>query len=94
MSSPKSFPLKRGLKTSQAARWIMGLGAVAMVLIGLVLLLLLTQATNNRALYDQNYDRLYIVNLVVAGFLLIGIVTGLVRLIFDCDVDSLARVCW
>jgi nitrogen fixation/metabolism regulation signal transduction histidine kinase len=82
MSRPKSFPLKRGLKTSQGARWIMGIGAVAMVLIGLVLLLLLTQATNNRALYDQNYDRLYIVNLVVAGFLLIGIVTGLVRLVF------------
>ena len=58
----------------------MAAGAVVMVLIGVLLLLLLTQATNNRALYDQNYDRLYIVNWVVAALLLLGIVIGLVRL--------------
>ena len=62
-------------------RWVVGLVSVVMVLIALLLLVLLTQATSNRALYDQNYEKLYIVNLVVAAFLLIGIVTGLVRLL-------------
>ena len=81
MTGPKSLLPQSRLKTFQGVRWVMGIGAVAMVLIGLLLLVLLTQATNNRALYDQNYDRLYIVNLVVAGFLLIGIATGLVRLV-------------
>ena len=59
----------------------MGAGAVVMVLIGVLLMWLLTQATDNRTLYDQNYERLFLVNGVVAGLLLIGILTGLVRLL-------------
>jgi len=80
MSSPQATPDQPELSTSRGVRWLMAAGAVVMVLIGVLLLLLLTQATNNRALYDQNYDRLYIVNWVVATLLLIGIVIGLVRL--------------
>ena len=80
MSRPQATPDQPELSTSRGVRWLMAAGAVVMVLIGVLLLLLLTQATNNRALYDQNYDRLYIVNWVVAALLLIGIVIGLVRL--------------
>ncbi len=55
---------------SRAARWGVGIGVATMVSIGLVLLFLLTQATNNRALYERNYGRLFTVNVVVAGLLL------------------------
>ncbi|MBL8339017.1 MAG: HAMP domain-containing protein, partial [Rhodoferax sp.] len=44
-----------------------------MTAIGLVLLFLLTQATNNRELYERNYGRLFAVNMVVAGLLLLVI---------------------
>ena len=44
-----------------------------MVAIGLVLLFLLTQATNNRELYESNYARLFVVNMVVAAMLLLVI---------------------
>ena len=81
MSRPPPLSLPSRLKSSPSVRWMVGLVSVVMVLIGLLLLVLLTQATSNRDLYDQNYEKLYIVNLVVAAFLLIGIVTGLVRLL-------------
>lgn len=55
---------------SRAVRWLLGLGLIAMVAIGLVLLFLLTQATTNRELYEQNYARLFAVNVVVAALLL------------------------
>ncbi|RZJ06085.1 MAG: HAMP domain-containing protein [Rubrivivax sp.] len=41
-----------------------------MAAIGLVLLFLLAQATNNREMYERNYVRLFILNMVVAGLLL------------------------
>ena len=44
-------------------------------------MVLLTQATSNRELYDRNYDRLYMVNTIVAVLLLLGLVWGLTRLI-------------
>ena len=44
-----------------------------MVAIGIVLLFLLTQATNNRELYERNYGRLFALNVVVAGLLLLVI---------------------
>jgi nitrogen fixation/metabolism regulation signal transduction histidine kinase len=44
-----------------------------MVVIGLVLLYLLTQATTNRAMYEENYARLFTLNVVVAASLLLGI---------------------
>jgi nitrogen fixation/metabolism regulation signal transduction histidine kinase len=59
---------------------MIGVGVTLMLLLGLVLLVLLTQATGNRALYDRNYDRLYMVNMVVAGLLLVGLVWGASRL--------------
>lgn len=50
-------------------RWILGAGLVLMLVIGLGLLYLLTQATTNQALYEDTYTRLFTVNLSVAGVL-------------------------
>jgi nitrogen fixation/metabolism regulation signal transduction histidine kinase len=44
-----------------------------MVLIGLTLLFLLTQATTNRDMYERNYGELFVVNVVVACTLLLVI---------------------
>ncbi|XAH23134.1 ATP-binding protein [Xylophilus sp. GW821-FHT01B05] len=68
------------LLRSRAVRWAVGIGAATMVSIGLVLMFLLTQATNNRALYERNYSRLFGVNVVVAVLLLAVIAWIAVRL--------------
>ena len=66
---------------SRTVRWLLGLGLVVMAFIGLILLFLLTQATTNRDLYEQNYARLFAVNVVVAALLLLVISWIAVRLI-------------
>ena len=57
-------------QSSRAMRWTLGVGLAAMAAIGLVLLFLLTQATNNRELYERNYQLLFQLNVVVAALLL------------------------
>ena len=64
----------KSLRSSRALRWTVAAGAVAMVIIGLVLLYLLTQATNNREMNERNFRRLVIVNVVVASVLFGAIV--------------------
>ena len=66
---------------SRTTRWILGLGAVGMVLIGIALLFLLTVSTNNRAQYEETYGRLLILNVVVAALLLLLIIWIAVRLV-------------
>ncbi len=61
------------LKSSRAFRWTVGVGIGTVVALGLVLLFLLTQATGNRELYERNYARLFILNIVVAVLLLLVI---------------------
>ncbi len=58
---------------ARSLRWAVGVGVAAMVAIGLVLLFLLTQATNNREMYERNYIYLFAVNMVVA-LLLLGVI--------------------
>ena len=70
-----------GTQASKTVRWVVGIGVTILLTIGLGLLVLLTQATSNRALYDRNYDRLYMVNTIVAALLLLGLIWGLTRLI-------------
>jgi nitrogen fixation/metabolism regulation signal transduction histidine kinase len=73
--------LDPSLSKSRQLRWLLGIGAVVMVLIGLALLFLLTISTNNRAQYEDTYGQLLIVNTVVASFLLL-LITGLaIRLV-------------
>jgi len=50
-------------------RRVTALVAIAMVLIGLLLLYLLAKATNSGEMYEQNYTQLFTINLVVAGAL-------------------------
>ncbi len=60
-------------RSSSALRWTLVVGVAAMSAIGLVLLFLLTQATDNRELYERNYARLFAVNVVVASMLFLVI---------------------
>ena len=60
-------------RRSRGVRWAVGVGAAAVAGIGLVLIFLLAQATNNRALYERNYARLFTVNVVVAVLLMLVI---------------------
>lgn len=61
------------LKSSKAFRWTVGVGIGAIVALGLVLMFLLTQATGNRELYERNYALLLMLNIAVAGLLLLVI---------------------
>lgn len=61
------------LKSSKAFRWTVGVGIGAIVALGLVLMFLLTQATGNRELYERNYALLLVLNVAVAGLLLLVI---------------------
>ena len=61
-------------------RLTVALGAVAMVVIGLVLLYLLMQATNNQELSEQNYALLFKINMAVASVLLVAILWVAYRL--------------
>jgi nitrogen fixation/metabolism regulation signal transduction histidine kinase len=57
------------MQKSRATRLTLAAGALAMVVIGLGLLYLLMEATNNREMYERNYARLFVVNVVVASAL-------------------------
>ena len=81
MSRKLQDQIATGTQASKTVRWVVGIGVTILLAIGLGLLVLLTQATSNRELYDRNYDRLYMVNTVVAVLLLLGLVWGLARLI-------------
>ena len=74
----KSAPVK--VRRSRAMRWAVGVGSAITVAIGLVLIFLLTVATNNRALYERNYGWLFGVNVVVALLLFAVLVWVAVRL--------------
>ena len=69
-SAPRSASAEAASRASVAVRWAVGVGAAIMTAIGLVLLFLLTLATNNRALYERNYAWLFGVNVLVAALLL------------------------
>ena len=60
--------------SSRAVRRTVTIGSLCMVLIGLVLLYMLMQATNNRDLYERNYATLFTINVAVAS-LLLGAIT-------------------
>jgi nitrogen fixation/metabolism regulation signal transduction histidine kinase len=69
------------LRSSAAFRWAVAVGAAVIAAIAIVLLFLLTQATGNRELYERNYGRLLVVNIVVAGLLLVVLVWAAARLV-------------
>lgn len=61
-------------------RWLMVVSAAVVLGLGLVLLFLLTQATDNRELYERNYRQLFALNVVVATLLMLVIVWLSLRL--------------
>ena len=67
--------------SSRRVRRAVALGALSMVLMGLVLLYMLLQATNNRDLYERNYATLFYINVAVAALLLLGIFWVAYRLV-------------
>ena len=69
------------IRNSRALRWSLGVGLAVMVGIRLVLLFLLTQATTNRDMYERNYASLFVLNMVVAGLLILVIVWMAFRLL-------------
>ncbi len=83
MTPDQGTPLPPGprVRNARTYRWAVGIGATTMVAIGIVLLFLLAQATGNRELYERNYGRLFIVNMVVATILLATITWMAVRLV-------------
>ena len=68
-------------RSSRSVRRAITLGALSMVVMGLVLLYLLMQATNNRDLYERNYATLFYINVAVAALLLAGIAWVSYRLV-------------
>ncbi len=62
-------------------RWAAAAALAFMAGLALVLLFMLTTATDNRALYETNYTRLLVLNIAVALFLAGVIVWAVVRLI-------------
>lgn len=69
------------LQRATRRRWAVLAGLAFMAGLALVLLFMLTTATDNRALYEVNYVRLLVVNVLVALILLGVIVWALVRLV-------------
>ncbi len=63
--------------SAKALSWAFGVGVFIMLGLGLVLLFLLTQATQRWDVYEQNYTTLFILNTVVAAFLL-GVIVWIV----------------
>jgi nitrogen fixation/metabolism regulation signal transduction histidine kinase len=68
-SMPAADPARYTLLQSRNTRRIVSIGAAVILSLGLMLLVLLTQATNNRALYERNYALLFGLNGVVAALL-------------------------
>ncbi|WP_226858744.1 sensor histidine kinase [Diaphorobacter aerolatus] len=81
--SPQAPAPARGQQPGRkrTVRWALGVGAAVMCAIALVLLFLLTQATNNRDLYERNFAWLVSVNVLVALALLAVLIWGALRLV-------------
>lgn len=63
-----------------ASRWVLGVAGAVMCAIGLILLFLLMQATNNRELYERHYAWLFGLNVLVAVVLALVLLWMTVRL--------------
>ena len=70
----------QALRSSRAFRWSVGVGVGVAGALGLVLLFLLTQATDNRLMYERNYALLFQLNIAVAALLLLVIGWFVLRL--------------
>ncbi|MGJ7488757.1 sensor histidine kinase [Variovorax sp. ZT4R33] len=67
----RNSPASTVARRARAVRWAVGVIAALVTAVGLVLMFLLALATNNRMLYEENYARLFGINVVVAVLLLL-----------------------
>ncbi len=74
---------RRAVHRGHAVRWAVGMGIGVMCAIGLVLLFMLTLATNNRVQYERHFAWLVGINVLVAGLLLAALAWGGVRLLLQ-----------
>lgn len=79
--TPISEAERKQIHRARTVRWSLGVGAAVMCAIALVLLFLLTLATNNRDMYERNFLWLLGVNVLVAAVLLAVLVWGALRLV-------------
>ena len=75
-STPETFAPRLG----RAWRWAIGAGLGVVAALSLVLLFMLAQATGNRELYERYYAILFVLNVAVAGLMLVIIVWAVVRM--------------
>ncbi len=80
MSLAAAPPEPRPDPRRRLRRWALVAAVALLVGIGLILLFLLAQATNNRLLYERYYARLFVLNVVVAALLALVIAWGIYRL--------------
>ena len=83
-TAPASAPAARlapRVRNSRVFQWAVAVGAAVIAALGIVLLFLLAQATDNRDLYERNYQTLFIVNVAAAAMLLATIAWMAVRLL-------------
>ena len=71
--SDKQLPDSTLRRNSRLVRRVVTLGSALVLLMGSALLYMLTQATNNQALYEQDYAQLFVLNMVVAALLFAAI---------------------
>lgn len=60
--------------TSKALSRFITIGSVAMLVVGLGLLYLLAEASSNRELFERNYARLFVANVIVASAISLAVV--------------------
>ena len=80
MSTSTTAPNKTGPNKTGPNKWTLGVGVALAVAVGLVLLFLLTQATDNSALYERYYGALVALNIAAASALGLVIAWLLVKL--------------
>lgn len=71
----------RQAQRSRSLRWVVTLGAVAMLAVASVLVFLLALATNNQTQFEKYYERLLYLNIGVGAVFLLVIVWALWRLV-------------
>ncbi len=73
--------VQRQASRKRSMRWLLSLGATAMLAIASVLMFLLTLATNNQTRFEQYYESLLYINLAVAAIFLLVLIWATWRLI-------------
>jgi nitrogen fixation/metabolism regulation signal transduction histidine kinase len=81
LDSSLGDPQRRQVKRSRNLRWVVTLGAVAMLAAASVLVFLLALATNNQTRFEQYYERLLYLNIGVGAVFLLVIVWAVWRLV-------------